>query len=181
MRKIRQDIIMALVVLAVAVFLIIITTKITGRLRTEEVGPRFTPFLVAIGMASLSFMQLVLSLVKLRKERKKEKEATDLLNKEKPLEKKSGFSYFLFDKYGHLFVWVVMLVCSLAMTQIGFILSAIIIMFVTMYTMCPDGQHNFIAFVVTSIGVPIIVYFVFVRIFFLMLPVGYLWRNLGIL
>jgi hypothetical protein len=156
------------------------TTTIKATLQTEEVGPRFTPVLVAAGMALLSIMQLVLSIIKLGKERAKNNLLIDKAESTHSAGK-TGFFVFLLEKRGHHFVWLVMLVCSLAMTQIGFILSAIIIMFVTMYVMCPGSQQNIPVFLASSIGIPIIVYFVFVKFFFLMLPAGNLWKNLGIL
>jgi hypothetical protein len=127
----------------------------------------------------LSFLQMLLSILKYKNEKlrlaKLPAQAADCVENSP----KKSMRYLLCNKYGHVLTWVVILICALAMSQIGFILSAIIIMFVTTYIMCPRGQQNIPAFIALSIGVPVATYFVFVKFFFLMLPVGNMWKNLG--
>jgi hypothetical protein len=175
-KELKRDIIMAVVMLCVSLVLLLMTIYIKGTFQTEEVGPQFTPRLVAGGLFLLSVLQLVFSFLKY----KKEKAFGIKTPAQSKADELNGNVWFLLcNKYGHVAAWVVILVCALAMPQIGFILSAIIMMFVITYLMCPGNDRNLPAFIILSVGVPVITYFVFVKFFFLMLPVGNLWKTLG--
>jgi hypothetical protein len=85
------------------------------------------------------------------------------------------------NEYAHIVTWLVILVFGMAMSQIGFIVSSVVIMFVCTFFMCPRKERNMQVFIIASVAVPVITYFIFVKFFFLMLPVGNLWKNLGLL
>jgi hypothetical protein len=85
------------------------------------------------------------------------------------------------NEYAHIVTWFVILVFGMAMSQIGFIVSSVVIMFVCTFFMCPRKKRNMRVFIIASVAVPVVTYFVFVKFFFLMLPVGNLWKNLGLL
>jgi hypothetical protein len=175
-KELKQDIIMAVVMLCISFVLLIMSAYIKGTFRTEEVGPQFTPRLVAGGLFLLSALQLIFSLLKYKKEKASGLKSSGQVN-DGVL---TGNLWFLLcNKYGHIVAWVVIFVCALAMSQIGFILSAIIVMFVITYLMCPRNERNIPVFIILSVGVPVAAYFVFVKFFFLMLPVGNLWKTLG--
>jgi hypothetical protein len=175
-KELKRDIIMAVVMLCVSLVLLIMAAYIKGKFQTEEVGPRFTPHLVAGGLLFLSVLQLIFSLVKCKKEKAFGIKSPEQAKDDEP----NGHLWFLLcNKYGHIVAWAVIFFCALAMSQIGFILSAIIIMFVVTYLMCPRNERNIPVFIILSVGVPTATYFVFVKFFFLMLPVGNLWKNLG--
>jgi hypothetical protein len=176
-KELKRDIIMAVVMLSVSLVLLGMTAYIKGKFQTEEVGPQFAPRLVAGGLLLLSALQLVFSLLKYKKERASGIQSPDQIRDNVS---DGNLLFLLCNKYGHVAAWVVILVCALAMPQIGFILSAIIIMFVVTYLMCPKNERNLPVFIILSVGVPVATYFVFVKFFFLMLPVGNLWKTLGL-
>ncbi len=70
MKETKRNIIMAVVVLAVAVVLLFMTEKIVPLVQTEEVGPKFVPRLVAAALALLAALQLITSSIRLFREKR---------------------------------------------------------------------------------------------------------------
>ncbi len=173
---------MAIVVLLFAVLLLLMIRTIVPKVKTEEVGPKFVPTIVAAALMILSLIQLIISVITFRKEKALIKSGViEETGKESDLAEGTDKWQTICSRYGHIIVWCVMAVCVFFMSQIGFIISASIIMFVTMYMMAPAEEQRPVRFLIISVAVTVGLYFVFVRFFNLMLPVGNIWKSMGIL
>ncbi len=158
MKKINRTYIMGIVCLILAAFIAWQTTMIPERLVSNEPGPKLFPFISAGGIAVFAVLSMIF---------------------DGP--KDDGKTYL--DKSGWIRMAVIMVEAVLfcvAMQFIGFWFTAMIGMFVFIWTLKGEKKINVIFAVILSIALGSICYFGFTRGFHIPLPSGSIWRSLGI-
>ena len=67
-----------------------------------------------------------------------------------------------------------LLAYAYSMKPVGFLLSSMVYLFLHMLLLTVNKKRNYLLLAVLAIIVPCIIYFCFVKLFYLMLPVGIL-------
>lgn len=161
MKKVNRTYIMGIVCLIFAAWVAWQTTMIPERLVSNEPGPKLFPFISAGGVAVFAVLSMIFDAPKEAKE-----EAKPYL-----------------DKAGWIRLAVIIaeaLAFCIAMQLIGFWITAMIGMFVFIWTLKGDKKINVVFAVLLSVALGSICYFGFTRGFHIPLPTGSLWSSLGI-
>lgn len=131
-----------------------------------RIGSRFVPQLVAISMGILSLVLVIQSLLKMRLAR----EGAGLEKEEEEGGKKWSF-------LGTAPIWgtfLALIAYAVAFEPLGFILSTILYLLVQFFLLTSMVKRKYLVFVVAALLTSVIVYFLFVKVFYLMLPEGVL-------
>ena len=161
MKKLNRTYIMGILCLALAAFIAWQTTMIPERLVSNEPGPKFFPFISAAGIAVFAILSMII---------------------DGPKEAKEDSTPYL-DKAGWLRMGIIMaeaVLFTLGMQFIGFWITAMIGMFVFIWTLKGDKKINILFALLLSVGLASLGYFVFTRVFVIPLPKGALWEALNI-
>ena len=159
--KLNRTYVMGIVCLILAALIAWQTTLIPERLVSNEPGPKAFPFIAAAGIAVFAILSMIF---------------------DGPKESKNGAKPYL-DKAGWIRLFIVMaeaLLFCLGMQFIGFWITAMVGMFVFVWTLKGDKKINVIFAVILCIALSSICYFGFTRGFHIPLPSGSVWRSLGI-
>lgn len=165
MKKFNKTYIMGILCLLFAAWIAWQTSSIPTKLVSNEPGPKMFPYISAAGIAVMAVLSMIF-------DGKKEKEA-----------KESGEAKPYLDKAGWLRMGLVLLEClvfAVSMNLIGFWLTAMIGMFVFIWTLKGKKKINIIFTVILCVGLSSLCYFGFTRGFHIPLPSGTLWKALGI-
>jgi len=161
MKKFNRTYVLGGLGLLISAWIIWQATKIPMRLVANEPGPRFIPYVSAGGLALFSILTMIF---------------------DAPKEAKKGTKPYL-DKAGWIRLGIIMVeavVFALAMSFIGFWLTAMVGMFVFILTLKGKKKINWIFAILLCIGLGSLCYFGFTRGFHIPLPSGSLWESLGI-
>ncbi len=158
MKKVNRTYIMGVVCLLLAAFVAWQTTTISEQLVSNEPGPKLFPFISAAGISVFAVLSMIF---------------------DGP--KDDGNAYL--DKKGWVRMAVIIaeaLVFCVAMQFIGFWFTAMLGMFMFIWTLKGEKKINIPFAIVLSIVIGSICYFGFTRGFHIPLPSGSLWKSLGI-
>lgn len=161
MKKFNRTYLMGIVFLIVAAWIVWQTGKIPERLVSNEPGPKFFPYLSAAGIAVFAILSMIF---------------------DGPKEKKQSAKPYL-DKAGWIRLAVILgeaLLFVFGMQTIGFWFSAMIGLFVFIWTLKGEKKISLVFAIIFSIALGTICYFGFTRGFHIPLPSGSVWRSLGI-
>ncbi|MGM9659591.1 MAG: tripartite tricarboxylate transporter TctB family protein [Faecousia sp.] len=165
MKKFNKTYIMGILCLLFAAWIAWQTSSIPTKLVSNEPGPKMFPYISAAGIAVMAVLSMIF-------DGKKEKEA-----------KESGEAKPYLDKAGWLRMGLVLLEClifAVSMNLIGFWLTAMIGMFVFIWTLKGKKKINIVFAIILCVGLSSLCYFGFTRGFHIPLPSGTLWKALGI-
>ncbi len=146
-----------LLILGVAIFIGSFSIK---RLTVSLVGAAFLPQIVSVLIFAFSIPILVSGVRNLR---------ADIVEVPDSPEEKTDIN--------HSATWltILLLIVYVALyKQIGFIVMSILYLFLQMVILAPKSRRNYLLFGIMAVGVPLIIYFSFIKIFYLMLPAGIL-------
>ena len=158
MNKLNRTYVMGIIFLVLAGFVAWQTTMVPERLVSNEPGPRFFPYISAIGMAVFAVLSMIF---------------------DGPRDK--GRQYL--DKAGWKRMIVILaeaLLFCVMMQYIGFWFAAMIGNFMFIWTLKGNKKINIIFAVILSVVLGSVCYFGFTRDFHIPLPSGSLWKMLGI-
>lgn len=161
MKRLNRTYIMGILCLILAAWIAWQTTTIPERLVSNEPGPKLFPFISAAGIALFAILSMIF---------------------DGPKETKEGSKPYL-DKKGWVRMAVILgeaLVFCISMQFIGFWITAMVGMFIFIWTLKGEKKINVIFAVILSIVLGSICYFGFTRGFHIPLPEGSIWRALGI-
>ena len=158
MKKINRTYIMGAVCLALSAFIAWQTTTIPERLVSNEPGPKLFPFISAGGIAAFAILSMIF---------------------DGP--KDDGKAYL--DKKGWVRMGIIMaeaVAFCVAMQFIGFWITAMLGMFMFIWTLKGEKKINIVFAILLSVAIGSICYFGFTRGFHIPLPSGSIWKSLGI-
>ena len=158
MKKLNRTYIMGIVCLILAAWVVWQTTLIPERLVSNEPGPKLFPFISAGGIAVFAVLSMIF---------------------DGP--KDDGKAYL--DKQGWVRLAIIMaeaVVFCVAMQFIGFWFTAMLGMFMFIWTLKGEKKINIVFAIILSIVIGSICYFGFTRGFHIPLPSGSIWTSLGI-
>lgn len=161
MKKINRTYVMGIVCLIFAAWVVWQTTTIPERLVSNEPGPKLFPFISAGGIAVFAVLSMIF---------------------DGPKENKDDAKPYL-DKKGWIRMAVIMaeaVLFCISMQFIGFWITAMVGMFVFIWTLKGEKTINVIFAIILSIALGSICYFGFTRGFHIPLPEGELWKLIGI-
>ena len=159
--KLNRTYIMGALCLVFAAWIAWQTGKIPERLVSNEPGPKFFPYISAAGIALFAVLSMIF---------------------DGPQEHKNAAGPYL-DRTGWIRLGVIMaeaLLFCVAMQVIGFWLTAMLGMFLFIWTLKGDKKINLVFAVCLSAALGSLCYFGFTRGFHIPLPAGTLWRVLGV-
>lgn len=158
MNKLNRTYVMGIVFLLLAAFVFWQTGKVPERLVSNEPGPRFFPYISAIGMAVFAVLSMIF---------------------DGPKDK--GREYL--DKAGWKRLIIILaeaLLFCVMMQYIGFWFASMIGTFMFIVTLKGDKKINVVFAIVLAVVLGTVCYFGFTRGFHIPLPSGSLWKALGI-
>ena len=149
----------------------------------QTVDSKFMPRFLGIMLAILSVIQIIISYIKLKQSTNgKSTGSTELhtgsVTASNVDDAKKNFDEDAYIKgssvHSIIVIGVLLLFYVATFKSLGFIVSSIIFLFCTILFLTPKEKRNWFIMLSLSIGVPIIVYFLFVSGFKLKLPPGIL-------
>ena len=161
MKKFNRTYVMGIECLLLSAFVFFETGNITERLVSNEPGPKFFPYISAVGIALFAILSMLF---------------------DGPKESKEGSKPYL-DKAGWIRMAVILvetLVFCIIMDFFGFWIASILGTFVFTWTLKGKKKINVIFAVVFSVVLGTVCYFGFTRGFHIPLPSGSVWDLLGI-
>ena len=161
MRKINRTYVLGGLGLLISAWIIWQAGEIPMRLVANEPGPRFFPYVSAAGLALFSILTMIF---------------------DAPKEAKKGNKPYL-DKAGWIRLAVIIaeaVVFALGMQFIGFWLTAMLGMFLFIWTLKGKKKFNLLFAILLCIGLGSLCYFGFTRGFQIPLPKGSLWEAIGV-
>lgn len=159
--KKHASVIAAAVIIVLACFFLVQSFYVKQE-TTSPLGPGFWPKLLCIGIIILGVVDLTTELKRLDKRKDSE---------EKPTER--GLLNWI-KNHPDWSSWLLMLVYAISMKYLGFVLASIIYSFLQIYLFTFAVKRNYLLYALISICFPIAVYFVFINLFNLLLPTGFL-------
>lgn len=165
MKKVNRTYVMGFVALVFAAWVAWQTSKIPMRLVSNEPGPRLFPYISAAGIAIFAILSMIFD-----------------GPKESAQSAKTGRGQYL-DKAGWIRLGVIMveaIVFTIGMEFIGFWITAMLGMFLFIWTLKGEKKINIILAIALSIGLASLCYFGFTKGFNIPLPKGAIWEALDI-
>lgn len=165
MKKFNKTYIMGIICLLFAAWIAWQTSSIPNKLVSNEPGPKMFPYISAAGIAVMAVLSMIF-------DGKKENEAKEA-EETKPYLTKAGW----------LRMGLILLECllfAIFMNLIGFWLTAMIGMFIFIWTLKGAKKINIIFAIILCVGLSSLCYFGFTRGFHIPLPSGTIWKALGI-
>lgn len=163
MKKLNKVYVTSALALVFSVWVIWQAGSIPMKFVSNEPGPRLFPYISAIGIIICSVLSIFFDGIK---------------NKNRGQEK-NGF----LDKDGWKRMGIIILeliLFAVLMQYLGFLIAAIVMMFVFIWTMKGAKKISIPFAVILSVALSLIVYFGFTKGFVIPLPSGSLWEALGI-
>lgn len=158
MKKLNKTYITGALCILFAIWIIFETGSISDKLVSNEPGPRFFPYISAVGIIICSLLSIIFDGKK---------------DMHKP--------YLTKDGWKRLFViFAELILMTIGMKYIGFLISGIIMMIIIVFTLKGERKINKTFAIIFSIVLVAALYFGFVKGFSIPLPQGSLWRSLGI-
>ena len=161
MKKINRTYVMGFLCLLLSAWIVMETGKIPEKLVAREPGPKFFPYISAAGIALFAILSMIF---------------------DGPKESKEGSKPYL-DKAGWIRMAIILieaLVFALGMKYLGFLVTAIVGMFMFVWTLKGDKKINILFAILLCVGLGCICYFGFTKGFHIPLPKGELWDLFGI-
>ena len=161
MKKMNRSYLLGILGLLISAFIIWQTGNVKMRLVANEPGPRFIPYVSAVGLALFSILTMIF---------------------DGPKEAQKGAKPYL-DKAGWIRLAVIIgdaILFAVAMNFIGFWLTAMLGMFMFIWTLKGKKKINVLFAVLLCIGLASLCYFGFTKGFNIPLPKGTLWDAMGI-
>lgn len=158
MNKLNRTYVMGIIFLLLAAFVFWQTGQVPERLVSNEPGPRFFPYVSAIGMTVFAILSMIFD-----------------------APKDKGRQYL--DKAGWKRLALILVECLLfcvMMQYIGFWFAAMIGTFMFIWTLKEKKDANIVFAIILSVALGTICYFGFTKGFHIPLPSGSLWKALGI-
>lgn len=169
----NDNIFEALLFIAIAAILFLGSLGITSRSASGEIGSAFFPRFVAAILLICSIFPLIKGIKKYRqgviddhgtKYAPEDKDSLTGINKATEL-------------YPKQLTIVLIILYAITMEPLGFIISTALYLFLQMVVLSKPHERNYVMFVILSIVVPVIMYYVFAKGFQTFLPAGLL-RNI---
>ncbi len=159
----KKDLLAAGLLLLIAIALIAGIPTIKQR-TAGIIGPKFMPILVVI------FLLILAAIIGIPAILSKGEESVQ----EKTPEEKDHYTIIdlVFDRYATITVWVVLIGYALLMKPLGFIPSSILLIFLLCILLSPKSERHYVRFAVLAVFSSFLIYFVFVKLFLLLLPKG---------
>ena len=139
--------------------------------RTSSIiGPRFMPIIVIIALLTCA-MIIALSALRIPKSTQDiQKKGTD----QKNTVEKLSIMDLIFDRYASVVMWGVLVAYAFCLKPLGFILSSVALVFILCLLLAPKNERHYVKFFILALVSSVIIYFVFVKLFLLILPKGIL-------
>lgn len=138
------------------------------RMVVTSIGPDFMPKIVAVMMGILSIVLIIQELQKL----KRNKQQVENSSENKCLK---SFNIIKFAKANLDIVTLVLIILyAVAMPILGFLISTVVYLFIQMLIMSQNRKINYLAISIISVVFSTVIYFVFTKVLFVMLPSGIL-------
>mgnify|MGYP000871621603 FL=1 len=132
-------------------------------LMVSRIGSRFVPQLLAIAMGILSLVLVVQSLLRMKTEEIQARE------------KKGGSAaWSLRDTVPIWGTFLALIVYAVTFEPLGFIVSTTLYLLVQFYLLTSMVKRKHLVFLISAVLTSVVVYFIFVKVFYLMLPEGIL-------
>lgn len=129
--------------------------------RAEAMGPQFFPRIVSLFMGILSMVQIIKTIIKMKKEEKKEKTAQVVK-----------------VNYKAIGTVVILFLYAFLIQRIGFVIMTVIYLFCQIAILLPSGvikeRKSLIVTLAVSVGAPVLIYQLFYHAFSIFLPTGML-------
>ena len=144
---------------------LIMITQIPGiEVKNLALNSRVMPIAIAIGMILIGVILLIQGLINLKVQFQQYKENPISLDKMAMLRVALCFLLFVF--------------LAATLRTLGFVLSASVYLFGTILVLCPKEKRSgirIIIYLAFSVAFAVIIYYVFVNLFYIMLPYGSIW------
>ncbi len=163
----RSGMIAAGMIILFAVYIFVSSFYITSE-AGAALGPAFMPRLLGIILFVLGVADLFEEMKHAGKEKNEDHPAAG--------QKKTGNTDYKewIAKHIDICSGILLLVYVYSIKPLGFLISSAIYMFVHMLLLTVNTKRNYLALVLLTVVVPCVVYFGFVKVFYLMLPPGIL-------
>lgn len=161
MKKINRTYVMGILAVIFAVWVFVETGKIPTKLVSNEPGPKLFPYISAVGTAIFGVLSMIF---------------------DAPKENKADPKPYM-DKAGWIRMAIISAECVLfvlGMEFLGFWITAMVGMFVFIWTLKGEKKISLPFAILLSVGLASLCYFGFTRGFSIPLPKGSLWKKLGI-
>lgn len=177
MDKHRRDLIAGLVLLAFAVLIYVSSFSIRTLVMTTVVGPGFMPRLGALGLGVLSLATVVQSLLRLRAASASSRlSSTDAAAPAPPEPDAPTPLAAAGGRRGRavLLTFLLLILYLGLLNRLGFLLSTAGYLFGQFWVLAGQRKRRFWLWALLGIGISAFVYYLFRRVFILMLPEGIL-------
>jgi len=135
------------------------------KLTTIAGTSRLLPTIVCVMLFAFGLPLIVQGLMELRAEKSEKKD-----NDGKP-------EMPFIVRYGKVFISAALFAFyAFTLTRLGFIVSSSIYLISMYYIMAPKDKYKHVLFIILGIAIPVFLYFVFVKGFRVILPIGTIWR-----
>ena len=132
-------------------------------LMVSRIGSRFVPQLVAVAMGILSLVLVIQSLLRMKAGQKAARTEAGSPPK------------WTFEDYVPVWgTFITLIFYAVAFEPLGFIVSTTIYLLVQFFLLTSMVKRKYLVFLVSAVLTSVIVYFLFVKVFYLMLPEGIL-------
>lgn len=169
--KKNYGLIAAAAIILFSVYVYVNTLTITST-ANAALGPAFMPKLVAVILFILGWLDLLEELKK-KKAAAKEESGTEAAGEKTAVAAAAGFRGLLAARVD-VFSSILLLCYVFSIKRLGFLIASAIYMLLQMLLLTVNTKRNYILILFMTIVVPGIIYFGFVKIFYLMLPPGIL-------
>lgn len=169
----RSGMIAAGVITLFAAYLFVSSFFITSE-AGAALGPAFMPRLLGVILFVLGIADFAGELKKTRLEEKETKTTEQSQTAELAKRSQTGSYKDWIARHIDICSIAVLLAYVFAIKPLGFLISSAIYMFVHMLLLTVNTKRNYLVLVFLTLVVPCVVYFGFVKIFYLMLPPGIL-------
>lgn len=158
-----KDVISALVLMLVSVAMFHASGSLEAKTRME-IGPDFMPRLVSV----LTFVLAAVLLMQGVRRARSQGDADELAT-ERPPPRQGDF----IERHASRLCLALIVAYAFAFEPLGYLLSTTLFLFLQFIVMAPAGSRHYLRFALVAVGVSLASYYVFVRLFYVFLPIGF--------
>lgn len=168
---IKADVICGIVITLFAILVYILSFFVKSY-SIATVGPGFMPRVVAVILFLLGFALIIQTLFRIRLD---ESVTNDINVSPDALERKRVWSLsYIIEENANILSIPLLAFYAFSLKSLGFIVSSSIYLFLQMNLLEKKGERTPLIYAIVSVIIPLLVYFVFNKYFYLMLPEGIL-------
>lgn len=170
----KRELYAAGTLLAIAAVLVAGLFTIQQRVQSF-IGPRFMPILVIIALV-LCAIWIAIPAIQSKKtwQETPKTPSPEGANKQAGNDEAAGVLDVLLDRHGTITMWVLLVLYALCLQSVGFIPCSMVLIFGMCLLLAPKSERYYGRFAILATVSSVVIYFVFVKLFFLILPKGIL-------